>query len=80
MIVKEIKQIHHLRGTPIIIITIKEKLQDLFKQEGINDYLVKPLQTKELLEKIKKLVGEADDELSIDDNSGTNQSSKEEEL
>ena len=39
---------------PVIILTAKEKMQDLFELEGIKDYIVKPFKADELLEKISK--------------------------
>ena len=39
---------------PVIILTVKEKMRDLFELEGIKDYIVKPFKSEELLEKINK--------------------------
>ncbi|MFH1359952.1 MAG: response regulator [Candidatus Omnitrophota bacterium] len=57
-LVKELKKDEELRTIPVIIITIKEQLQDLFKQEGVKDYLVKPINTQELLAKVRNYFGE----------------------
>jgi len=55
--VQEIKKSDDLRDTPIIILTAKDKLEDLFKAEGIKDYLVKPVDIKILLDKIQSRIG-----------------------
>lgn len=39
---------------PVIVLTGKDKMQELFQFEGVRDYLVKPCQAGELLEKIKR--------------------------
>ncbi len=43
--------------TPIIVLTAKEKMQDLFEIEGVKEYIVKPFDPAELLEKVKKYIG-----------------------
>lgn len=43
-----------LKRTPIIIVTSRESMQDIFEIEGINDYIVKPFKTEDLLRKISK--------------------------
>ncbi len=53
----EFKKITNLKDTPVIILTAKEKLQDLFKIEGIKDYFVKPFKIEDLLAKIKSYIG-----------------------
>src|SRR3989338_2274241 len=52
--VQEFKKIGSLQATPIIILTSVESIQDIFAIEGINDYIVKPFQTEDLLKKIEK--------------------------
>ena len=44
--------------TPVIVLTAKDKLQDLFHFEGVADmdYIVKPFETEVLLEKIAQLM------------------------
>jgi len=42
---------------PIIVLTAKDKLKDLFEIEGIGDYLTKPYDAQELLQKIEKFLG-----------------------
>ncbi len=43
--------------TPIIMLTAKEKMEELFKIEGVDDYMVKPYEPEVLLQKIKKYIG-----------------------
>ena len=43
---------------PVIILTAKEKMKDLFAVEGINDYIVKPAKPQVLLAKIKELLAQ----------------------
>ncbi|MFC1480144.1 PleD family two-component system response regulator [Candidatus Omnitrophota bacterium] len=52
--VKEIKSNPSAKHIPIIILTVKDKMKDLFEMEGVKDYLIKPFKEEDLLEKIKK--------------------------
>lgn len=52
--VQESKGRSDLNPVPIIIITAREGMKDLFQIEGINDYIVKPINDTDLLEKIRK--------------------------
>jgi two-component system alkaline phosphatase synthesis response regulator PhoP len=45
-----------IKQVPIIILTSRDKMQDLFEMEGIKEYVTKPFEAEELLEKIKKHV------------------------
>lgn len=40
------------RKIPVIVLTGKDKMQDIFQFEGVRDYLVKPCEATELLQKI----------------------------
>ena len=42
---------------PVIVLTGQGAMRDLFAVEGVNDYMVKPFKSEELLEKIKKHLG-----------------------
>jgi len=50
----EFKKIADLKTTPIIILTVKDDMQEIFRMEGINDYIVKPFLMNDLLRKIEK--------------------------
>lgn len=52
--VQEFKKISNLQKTPIIMLTANESMEEVFRVEGINDYIVKPFQMEKLLEKIQK--------------------------
>ncbi len=47
-----------LKPCPIIVLTAKPGFDEIFKIEGAKDYIVKPFDDKELLEKIRKHLGE----------------------
>ena len=53
---REMKQIGRVKSIPVIVITAKPGLKDLFEIEGIRDYLVKPFDTEDLLLRIKMAV------------------------
>ena len=52
--IQESKGRSDLNPVPIIIITAREGMEDLFQMEGINDYIVKPFNDADLLKKIRK--------------------------
>lgn len=41
-------------NTPIIVLTAKDKMRDLFEMEGIRYYMVKPFKAEELLQVISE--------------------------
>ena len=46
--------------TPVIVITAKEEMKDLFKFEGAKEYLVKPVESSTLIQKVEELLGPND--------------------
>jgi len=54
--VKEIKKEDDLKAVPILVLTAKTELEDLFKMEGINHFMSKPFQTEEFLKEVKALI------------------------
>ena len=52
--VKKLKITESIKNTPIIMLSAKEKMKDLFELEGVSDYIVKPFKAEELLEKVGK--------------------------
>ncbi|MCP4650834.1 MAG: response regulator [PVC group bacterium] len=61
-VIKELKKRSMKEGSsliPVIVLTAKDKMQDLFAMEGVTDYIIKPFEVPELLDKINKLIGEA---------------------
>lgn len=53
---KEIKATTQTRDIPVIVVTAKSKMQDLFQVEGISDYVVKPFESDDLLFRIKRVL------------------------
>ncbi len=54
--VLELKKLKREPEIPIIVLTCKEQFQDIFKVEGVKEYIVKPFEHADLLEKIKKYI------------------------
>lgn len=46
------------RAIPIIMLTAKDKMKDLFEIEGVRDYMVKPYRPEELMKKVRINLGE----------------------
>jgi DNA-binding response OmpR family regulator len=40
--------------TPVIVLTCKEDMEDIFKVEGVREYLIKPFPQKTLVEMVRK--------------------------
>lgn len=54
------KKNENFKNIPIIVLTAKEDKEDVLKaiRLGANEYLVKPFKPKELLKRVKNLLGE----------------------
>ena len=50
----EMKKIVGKKDIPILIITAKESMQDIFKMEGVKEYIVKPVNSNQLMVLINK--------------------------
>lgn len=57
-LLRELKHKKATKSIPIIVLTAKPGMRDLFGMEGINDYIVKPFEDEELLLRIKKALKE----------------------
>lgn len=57
---KEIRKDKEIGRTPVIILSVKEKnkMEDIFYFQNISDYIEKPFESEELIEKVKKILGE----------------------
>lgn len=51
---RELKKSKDHKNIPVVVLTAKDKMQDLFKLEGVKNYIVKPFETKELLAAVKQ--------------------------
>ena len=49
-----IKNVTAIKGIPIVVMTSKPQMKDLFAVEGISDFLTKPIEAPHLLEVIEK--------------------------
>jgi len=54
--VKLIKKDETIKDTPIIMLTGKDQMEELFVLEGVNAYMVKPFDYDELLGKVKNFL------------------------
>ena len=54
--IQEIKLIDHLKKIPIIIVTAKADMTDLFINEGVSCCLTKPFKTEVFLDKIRVMM------------------------
>jgi len=52
----ELKKNEKFKHIPIIVLTAKEKMSDLFKIEGVPDYVVKPFEVDDLMARVRKYV------------------------
>ncbi len=55
-LMRELKSNADFKSIPVIVLTARGQMQDLFKMEGVKDYMTKPFKSEELLERIKKLL------------------------
>ncbi len=54
--VYELKKKVGNRVPPIIVLTAKEGMAEIFKVEGVQEYLTKPIDMQKLLEVVRKLI------------------------
>ena len=52
----ELRKIEGAGNTPVIILTSNQDMGDIFKAEGVKEYLIKPCSPQTVLEKIKQYV------------------------
>jgi DNA-binding response OmpR family regulator len=58
--VKALRAIEGKEMIPVIIVTAKREMEDVFRYEGVKEYMVKPVVSSDLIEKVKKHLGPAD--------------------
>ena len=58
--VRRIRELDHLRSTPIIMVTTRSEMENVEEgfSSGCNDYVTKPVNGTELVAKLRSLVGE----------------------
>ena len=54
---KALKVIEGGAMIPVFVMTAKEEMEELFKFEGVREYLVKPANSSELIKKIEEFLG-----------------------
>ncbi len=55
----EFKKIVDVTRVPILVLTTKENMQDIFAVEGIKEYITKPYKMEDLLQKIEHYLGKS---------------------
>ena len=53
----ELKKNDEMKGIPVIALTAKPGMKDMFELEGAKDYITKPFESDQLLAKIRDLIG-----------------------
>ena len=56
--VREMKTDDSIKRIPVIMLTAKEGMEDMFKLEGVKGYVTKPFEAEELLLRVKLCIGE----------------------
>ena len=57
-LLREMKADESLKDIPVIVLSGKDTMQDIFQIEGVGVYLVKPFEFDDLLSKVKAQLGE----------------------
>lgn len=52
----ELRKVPELASLPVIVLTAKKMMGDLFKLEGVRDYILKPFDKDDLLAKVKRYI------------------------
>jgi DNA-binding response OmpR family regulator len=55
--IQEFRNDNRLKGVPIIVLTGRGEMVDIFKMAGIDNYLIKPVDPKALLARVRRLLG-----------------------
>jgi len=53
----ELKKDNTIKSIPVIVLTAKADMKDMFDVEGVKGYITKPFEDAELLAKIKEVIG-----------------------
>jgi len=57
---KELKKSHQTGRIPVLVLTARGQMEDTFKVIGVDDFVEKPSESKDLLQKISRLLKEED--------------------
>lgn len=60
--IQELRNDPALKGVPVIVLTGRGEMADLFKMAEIHNYLIKPVESKELLKMIRRVLGKVEEE------------------
>lgn len=52
----EMRKLEHGIRIPVIVLTCKEGLEEIFRVEGVSEYMIKPVASQELLQQVRKYV------------------------
>ncbi len=55
--IMEKNKIEACAGVPVVVLTSQKETRPLFQRHGARAYLIKPLNTQELLDKVAEIVG-----------------------
>lgn len=55
--VRNVRKEEDFKNLPIIVLTAKDKMKDLFELEGVREYIVKPYRPEDLMQKVKRNLG-----------------------
>jgi len=56
--IMEKNKIPEYADIPVVVVTVYEELEALFKRHGIKAYLLKPLKLQDLIDKVVEIVGQ----------------------
>jgi len=59
-LLRELRADNSTRTLPVIVVSAKPDLKDLFQIEGVHHYIVKPIETDEFLSTIREVLEEND--------------------
>ena len=53
---KAIRTDKAIRHIPVIILTAKDQMEDIFKMEGVKDFFVKPFEYEDVAQKVRSIL------------------------
>jgi len=55
-LIKEIRRRENLKSIPIVVLTGKDQLEEIVREEGVKDFFTKPFELQDVVGRIKDLV------------------------